>query len=424
MLRGDAQPQGEDMTDVDTVIVGAGQAGLALSSELTDRGHEHVVLERGQVAERWRSERWDSFRLITPNWQTRLPGHRYDGPDPDGFMRRDEVVAFFDDYAASFDAPVLTDVQVESVRPGGRGWQVTTAASGTFAARCVVVATGHYAPPAMPPAAATLPASLAQLSPRDYRNPAALPDGAVLVVGAGPSGQQIASEVARSGRRTFIAVGQHRPLPRRYRGRDAYWWLDAMGSLERTIDSVRHPSAAAAVPSVVLSGDGEDLHLRRVVAEGAVAVGHFRGAIGQVLTFADDLQLTLSAADAYLSRFRGLVDDYVRRHHLSAPEETWPAVSMPAWALDAPRSIDVQRETLSTVIWATGYRRDYSWINADVFDEHGSPLQRRGVTDADGLMFLGLRYMYRRNSNFIDGVGADAVHLADQIAAGRGSAVA
>src|SRR4051794_24183353 len=423
MQWGAARPQGEHMADVDTVIIGAGQAGLALSSELTDRGHEHVVLERGRVAERWRSERWDSFRLITPNWQTRLPGRRYDGPDPDGFMRRDEVIAFFDDYAASFDAPVLTDVHVESVQPGQRGWQVTTAASGTFDARCVVVATGHYATPATPPGAVTLPASVVQLTPRDYRNPGGLPEGAVLVVGAGPSGQQIASEMARSGRRTFIAAGQHRPLPRRYRGRDAYWWLDEMGSLERTIDSVRHPSAAAAAPSVVPSGDREGLHLRRVAAEGALAVGHFRDVVGQVLTFADALQLPLGAADAYSNRFRGLVDDYVRRHDMSAPEETWPAISMPAWALGAPRSIDIARETLSTVIWATGYRRDYSWINADVFDEHGSPLQRRGVTDADGLMFLGLRYMYRRNSNFIDGVGADAVHLADQIATGRGSAV-
>jgi putative flavoprotein involved in K+ transport len=411
------------VTSVDTVIIGAGQAGLALSSHLTAVGHEHVVLERGQVAERWRTERWDSFRLLTPNWQTRLPGYQYDGPDPDGFMAKDDVVAFFDGYARSFAAPVQTGVSVKAVGADRGRWHIDTSA-GTFDAPAVVVATGHYSTPRVPRIAGVVPAAVRQLTPRDYRNPAALPDGAVLVVGSGPSGQQIAGELARAGRRVYLAAGRHRPLPRHYRGADAYRWMERTGALDRTIDTLDNPAAAAHAPSVVLAGELRDLHLRRIVAEGVIALGRLTGADAGCLSFADDLPRTLADADAHTARFRALVDAHIRTTGLSVPRAPTYDTNLPAWAVDAPRRLDVRREQLGTVIWATGYRRDYSWVHADVFDRVGEPVQRRGVSAAPGLLFLGLRFMYRRKSNFIDGVGADAAYLAKHITGARNEAAA
>jgi putative flavoprotein involved in K+ transport len=407
------------MTRVDTVVIGAGQAGLALSRCLTDAGRDHVVLDRGRVAERWRSERWDSFRLLTPNWQTRLPGWSYRGPDPDGFMCRDEIVRFFDGYARSFAAPVRGGVDVRRVARSGDGWRVDTS-SASYDARNVVVATGHYGQPAIPAVGRDLPADLLQIAGRDYRNPQTLPDGGVLVVGAGPTGQQIADELARAGRRVILAVGRHRPLPRRYRDHDVYWWLDRMGSLNRTVDTLDDPGAAAGAPSVVLEGGDDDLHLRRLVGHGVVPVGHLRGVDAGRVRFAPDLAATVAAADAHPAKFRAQVDACVDTLGLSAPREDVDAQTLPRWATDAPTELWVAGsrhvgQGLAAVVWATGYRRDYSFIDAPVFDPTGEPVQRRGVTAAPGLFFLGLRFMHRRNSNFIDGVGADAAYLAQRI---------
>jgi putative flavoprotein involved in K+ transport len=402
------------MEKVETVVIGAGQAGLALSRYLTAAEHEHVLLEQGQVAQRWRSERWDSFRLLTPNWQTRLPGHRYRGPAPEGFMRRDAVVRFFDEYAQSFSAPVMTDVRVRRVAPYAGRWRVWTS-RGTYDAARVVVATGHYAAPRRPAFADRLASGVHQLFTRDYRSPDRLPDGAALVVGAGPSGQQVASELARSGRRVFLAVGRHRPLPRRYREQDVYWWLDRMGLLTRTIDTLENPHLAGTGPSAVLSGEPEDLDLRHLVGHGVVPLGHLRDADGTSLSFADDLLSSLVAADRHTAGFRTRVDDYVERAGLRVQPQDPAEAPIPAWALGAPTVVNTSRERIATVIWAAGYRRDYSWIAAPVFTPSGEPIQRRGITRAPGLMFLGLRFMYRRNSNFIDGVGADAAYLARRI---------
>jgi putative flavoprotein involved in K+ transport len=402
------------MNRTDTVVVGAGQAGLALSRCLSAAERDHVVLERGRVAERWRSERWDSFRLLTPNWQTRLPGFRYRGDDPDGFMGRDDVVGFFDGYARSFDAPVESGVAVRRVAPAGDRWRVETS-TGTYDARAVVIATGHYSRPATPAVAADLPQTVHQTFARDYRRPDGLPAGGVLVVGAGPSGQQIADELARAGRRVFLAVGRHRPLPRSYRGHDAYWWLDRTGALARTIDAEQHPHREITAPSVVLSGERRDLHLRRLARHGVVPVGHLVDVEGTRLRFADDLAGSLYAADANVSRFRAQVDDYVAASGLAVPVDYVPPPVVPGWATTAPTTLDLTAEGITSVLWAAGYRRDYSWVDAPVFDATGEPIQRRGVTAAPGLMFLGLRYMHRRNSNFIDGVGADAAHLATHL---------
>jgi putative flavoprotein involved in K+ transport len=402
------------MNRVPTVVIGAGQAGLAASRVFSDAGHEHVVLERGRVAERWRSERWDSFRLLTPNWMTRLPGYSYTGRDVDGFMRRDQVVRFFDGYAASFGAPVVEGVTVSRVGAAGDEWLVETTA-GEWVADDVVVATGHYDVPARPSSVGSLGPSVQEMFARDYRSPAQLPEGGVLVVGAGPSGQQIADEVARAGRPAFIAVGGHRGLPRRYRGRDSYWCLDTMGALLRSVDTLDDPWSTANARSVVLAGGDDDLDLYRLAAHGVVPVGRLIAADGSSLRFAGDLVDSVAGADGNRGRFRAEVDAFVDRTGMTVPREDWRPRPLLPWATEAPTELDMRAAGIRTVVWAAGYRRDYSWVDAPVFAPNGEPVQRRGVTPAPGLHFLGLRWMHRRNSNFIDGVGADATYLARRI---------
>ncbi len=396
-----------------TIVIGAGQAGLAMSRCLLDRGLPHLVLERGRIAQRWRSERWDSFTLLSPNWQTRLPGHRYAGPDPDGFMRGAEVAAMLESYGRG--SPVRTGVAVEAVWPSAHGWWVVTD-EGMHLGTDVVVATGDLDRPAVPVLARDLPRHLAQLHTSAYRNPAGLPEGGVLVVGAGPSGQQIADELARAGRRVHLAVGRHKSLPRRYRGRDAYWWMDRMGTLRRTVDSLPPHHRGARTPNAVLAGGTEDLDLHRLVRHGVVPHGHLTGVDGRVARFADDLPAMVRAAEENAARFRAAVDEHVRRTGTDVPAEPAPPPRPAPWAVGAPRQLDLDAAGIASVVWATGFRRDFSWLHAPVLDDEGQPVQRRGVTGADGLYFLGLRWMHRRSSSFLDGVGADAEHLAEHIA--------
>lgn len=402
-------------TRVETVIVGAGQAGLALSRHLTGRGRDHVVLERHRVAERWRSERWDSFRLLTPNWLTRLPGMAYDGADPDGFMARAAVVDFFEAYARSFDAPVHTGITVRRVRRDDDRWVVETDAHRWLAAN-VVVATGHHDLPRVPAMARALPARVTQLHTSRYRNPAQLPPGGVLVVGAGPSGQQIAEELARAGRRVVVAAGRHRTLPRRYRGVDAYRWMERLGAFDRTVDDLVDPAAVRRAPAFVVAGGTDDLDLRRLAAAGVVPAGRLTGVDGTTVRFADDLEATVAAADDNVRRFRGAVDGLVARAGGAVGDPEPPPASPGRWVTQAPGRLDLGRDAVATVLWATGYRRDFTWLHAPVLDIDGEPLQHRGVTPAPGLYFLGLRWMHRRASDAIHGVGHDAAFLADQIA--------
>jgi putative flavoprotein involved in K+ transport len=404
------------VTRTETVVIGAGQAGLALSRHLTAAGHPHVVLDRGRVAERWRTERWESFRLLTPNWQLTLPGQRYSGPDRDGFLNRDQLVGFLERYAQSFGAPVRTGVTVHRVRPAAGGAWVVETTAGMFEAANVVVATGHHGLPRIPLVCAQrLPADVLQYHTSHYRRPDQLPPGGVLVVGAGPSGQQIADELALAGRTVVIATGRHRTLPRRYRGRDAHWWLDRMGAFERTVDSLADPHAVRSAPAFVLAGGHHDLDLRRLVAHGVLPAGRLAGVLGPTVWFADDLAATVTAADDNARAFRSAVDGFVARTGLivDAPDDPPPPPGR--WINTAPRTLHLHHLGIRSVIWATGFRRDFSWIAADVFDADGEPVQRRGVTAAPGLYFLGLRWMHRRGSDTIHGVGADAAHLADVI---------
>ncbi|GAA4930618.1 putative flavoprotein involved in K+ transport [Actinomycetospora succinea] len=398
---------------MDAIVIGAGQAGLAMSRCLTRRGVGHVVLERGRVGQRWRRERWDSFTLLSPNWQTRLPEGAYTGPDPDGFMTGREVVAMLDDYAAHTGADVREGVTVRAVDPDADGWRVRTD-RGDLVAPAVVVATGDLDVPAVPVVAADLPPHVVQLHTRDYRRPGALPPGGVLVVGAGPSGQQIAGELARAGRTVHLAVGRHKCLPRRYRGHDTYWWMDRMGTLTRTRESLPDPSATRT-PNAVLTGGTRDLDLHRLVAEGVVPHGRLVGVRGTVAAFDDTLPAMVAEAEDNAVRFRAKVDGFVARAGLDVPAEPARLPRPAPWAAEAGRELDLGG--ITSVVWATGFRRDFSWVHAPVLDDAGEPVQHRGVTAAGGLYFLGLKWLHHRSSSFLDGVGADAEYLADEVAA-------
>ncbi|MEU6415322.1 NAD(P)-binding domain-containing protein [Microbispora sp. NPDC046933] len=391
-------------TVVNTVVIGAGHAGLAMSRCLTERGVEHLVLERGRTAERWRTARWDSFRLLTPNWMSRLPGWAYTGPEPDGYMAAAELVAYLEGYARSFAAPILEKTTVLQVRQAAGGYLVRTDRGAWTAAN--VVATGYHVRAAVPGFARDLPADLVQITPDRYRRPADLPGGAVLVVGASSSGVQIADELLRAGRPVVLAVGGHTRLPRRYRGRDILWWLDRVGTLDRTLDELPDPVRARREPSLQLSGTGRTLDLHTLHEQGALLTGRMLGCEGGHAYFADDLAAVTAAADARLRRVLARIDAYAA----GAPEPHPIAAALPD-----PGPLQLGLRRFAAVVWATGLRPAYPWLEVPVLDAGGRILHRRGVTAAPGLYALGLRFQHRRNSTFIDGARHDAAYLADHL---------
>jgi putative flavoprotein involved in K+ transport len=391
-----------------------------MSRSLSALGVEHVVLERGRIGERWRSERWPSLRLLTPNWQSRLPGFRYTGDDPHGFMTKDELVSYLEAYARAIAAPVEAGTTVLAVAPAdGGGYRVATD-RGDWAARRVVLATGHSDRPAVPRFAAALPAGVHQVVPSEYRTPDQLPPGGVLVVGASATGVQLADEIHRSGRPVTLAVGRHTRLPRNYRGRDILFWLDALGVLDERADQVHDLAASLAQPSFQLVGrpDHATLDLAVLQATGVRLVGTAVGVEAGRLELCADLPASTLKADAKLARLVARIDRFVERAGLAgevgAPETIAPVAPAPA-----PVALDLAAEGIATVLWATGYRRDYSWLHVPVLDARGEIRHRGGVTPAAGLYVLGLRFQLRRNSSFLDGVGADARELADHLVASR-----
>jgi len=402
-----------------TVIIGGGQAGLAMSRCLTNLGVEHVVLERGRTAERWRSERWDSLRLLSPNWATRLPHWSYRGPDHDGFMTAAAVADHLTAYADSFDAPIEHDRTVHAVRATPDGFVVSESAA-TWQARNVVLATGWCDLPRVPAVARQLPASVQQWTPNRYRRPADLADGGVLIVGASATGVQLADELARAGRDVVLAVGRHSRMPRRYRGMDIWWWFEQLGTWSRTIDDVADQRGARAEGSVQLVGspDRRDVDLPSLAERGVQLVGRLVELDGERAVFADDLATTTAAADRRMRRLLGEIDEHIESRHLE--REVLEAVRprrLPA--TPAASAIDLGRRGVRSVIWATGHRRSYPWLHVPVLDARGEIVHRRGITAVDGLYALGLRFQHRRDSNFIDGVGRDATFLADHIATRR-----
>jgi putative flavoprotein involved in K+ transport len=406
------------MPSIDTLVIGAGQAGLALSRCLTDASVDHVVLERGRLAERWRSERWDSLRLLSPNWATRLPGWSYTGGDPNGFMTAAELVDHFERFATSFDAPVRDDTPVTGLRRARSGFVVDTE-DGSWRAEHVVIATGWCDRPLVPAMAAHLPASVTEVTPSSYRNPAALPDGGVLVVGASASGVQIADELAGAGRPVVLAVGRHSRVPRRYRGLDIWWWMDQIGTFSRTIDQVSDSRGARREGSVQLVGraDHRDVDLPTLQDNGVVLAGRLVDVDGTRVHFADDLHATTSTADMRMRRVLGEIDRHITLRGLEA--EVLPPTPLTSVHDVGLRDLDLRARGITSVVWATGFSRPYPWLQIPVLDTAGEIRHRRGVTPIPGLYVLGQRFQHRRDSNFIDGVRHDAAYLADQIACQR-----
>ena len=404
------------MRYAESVVIGAGHAGLAVSRCLTDRGVDHVVLERGRVAERWRSERWESLRLLTPNWQSRLPGFRYDGPDPDGYMTMAEVVAYFERYAASFRAPVLSGVEVRGLAREADGFRVETS-EGAWSATSVVIATGHAQEPRVPGVAAEFPRGIAHLVPTRYQRPSQLPPGGVLVVGASASGIQLADELADAGRDVTISVGHHMRLPRRYRGRDILWWLDRMGVLDETIDQVYDVEISREQPSLQLIGkpDHRTIDLAGLRARGVRVVGRLESVAGVEARFADDLVTTTAAADIKLASLLRRIDNYIAVEGVVADAAPNFVPHCLAFA-GAETRIDLKAAGIGTVLWATGFRRSYPWLQVPVLDASGEIQHQGGVTPVPGLFVIGLHFLRRRNSSFIDGVAEDASALSEHIA--------
>jgi putative flavoprotein involved in K+ transport len=409
-------PGGTDAAAVDVVVIGAGHCGLAMSHALSQRAIRHVVLERGEVGEAWRSQRWDSLRLLTPNWLTRLPGLAYGGEDPDAYMGATEVAAFLSGYAARMEVPVMTGTAVRRVVAAAGGYQVETT-RGNWPCRALVVATGACARAAVPALAARVPASITQVTAHDYRHPAQLEDGPVLVVGASATGVQLAQELQRSGRPVTLAVGEHVRMPRMYRGRDIQWWMLAAGLLDQRIDEVHDPVRARRVPSPQLVGtpDHATLDLNALRQQGVSLVGRLADIREGRALFSGSLRNVCALADLKMNRLLDRLDDWARSAGIPADtrETSRPAATevdaSPVLALDLAKNF-------RTVLWATGLRPDHSWLDLPVFDRHGELKHQGGVLDAPGAYVLGLPFLRRRKSSFIHGAGDDAEELAVHLA--------
>ncbi|MGC9369670.1 MAG: flavin-containing monooxygenase [Paracoccaceae bacterium] len=400
----------------DVIVIGAGQAGLAMSHSLGEHGIEHVVCDRGEVGERWRHERWPSLKLLSPNALIRLPGLEPVGKAPEGFMSAADFAATLRAYRRRIGAPVITGCAVLEVWREEGGFHVLTS-QGPWTARAVVIATGACDAPRIPGWAAALPPDIHQLSAVDYRNPAELPAGGVLVIGASATGVQLAAEIQASGRPVTLAVGRHVRSPRRYRGRDLLHWLDESGFLYEPRSDGIAPDRAMALPSLQLIGakDGRDIGLAELAVAGVRVAGRAIGCSGARVQFASSLAVECAAAELRRHRLLAEIDRHIAAARLSAPAD--PAAWAPAAALAAPpAALDLRAQRIATVVWATGFRRTYPWLKLSVLDPAGELVNRGGVTPIPGLYALGLPFMRHRSSAFIYGVGRDAEALVPSIA--------
>lgn len=400
----------------DVVVIGAGHSGLAMSHELGQRGIDHVVLERAEVANAWRHERWDSMRLLTPNWMCRLPGFGYQGHDPDGFMGAGEVADFVCDYARQLSAPLRTHTPVTRVAPCDGGYRVSTP-RGDWSCRAVVMASGAFNLPVVPRIAEAIPAGVVQLSAHDYRRPQQLPEGGVLVVGASATGVQLAQEIQRSGRAVTMAVGEHVRLPRVYRGRDIQWWMLAAGLLDQRIEDVDDVRRARNVPSPQLAGTPEraTLDLNALRREGVELVGRLAGVRDGKALFSGSLRNVCALADLKMNRLLDAVDAWIAgspRVGDVDPVERFAPTDVGA----SPRLGLTLNDEVRSVVWATGFRPDHSWLDVPVFDRKGALKHDRGIVDAPGLYVLGLPYLRRRKSSFMHGAEDDVRELGAHLA--------
>lgn len=403
-------------------MIGAGQAGLATSYHLSQKNIDHVVLERGGVADGWRNRRWDSFALNAPNWSFRLPGYTYDGPDPDGFMLRDELVAEFNRYATLIKAPVEAPVEVTRVaRHGDTGFRVVTS-QGELEARAVVAATGPYQRHHLPPN--RLAPDIVQLSSDEFRNASQLPPGGVLVVGSGQSGNQIAEDVVENGRATWLATGSCGWIPRRLRGNDNVYWREAMGMWDETVDQLGHALRLTCPPIQTGVQGGRDSNLSITQGRGVILTGRLIGADGHKVHLADDLQANATGSDAAALGLRARLDKFVADNNIGpgeAPDE--PPIEPVGDVGPGPTELDLKAQKINTVIWATGFRLDFeSWIDLPLNTRDGYPEQTWGVSPHAGLFFMGLQLMHTRKSGVIFGAAEDAEHVVGAAAAHLGAA--
>ena len=403
------------MEQVETLVIGGGQAGLTMSHYLSKRSRPHLVLERGRIAERWRSERWDGLHFQSPNALVRLPDFPFPHPDPNAFATCREIEDFIAAYAAHIDAPVRCGTGVTALRrhDSGIGFIAKTT-EGAIRAANVVVATGPFQRPIIPAVLAGTPGIL-QLHAASYRAPSQLAEGAVLVVGAGSSGAQIAEELMRAGRRVYFSVSKHRRAPRRYRGRDHVWWWIETG-LDRTPAEKRSPDPSPVVHTGAYGGHTIDF--RDFAGQGMVLLGRVIGADMHTMTFAPDLLANLAHGDAAYHAFMDFVDAHIASRGLTMPEDREARITTPTPAslAEPTLQLDWRAAGIGTVIWATGYGLDFSWIDVPVLDARGIPIHRGGVTEVPGLYFLGLNYLSKLSSSFLFGVGDDAERLAGHVA--------
>jgi putative flavoprotein involved in K+ transport len=401
------------------VIVGGGQAGLSMSYCLKERGLDHIIFEKNQIANAWRSQRWDSFCLVTPNWQCQLPGYPYKGNEPEGFIKKDEIVAYIENYARSFNPPIKEGVEVLNLRRGDRGIFEVTTSIGDYTADQVVVAAGAYHQAKIPKISERLPDNILQVHSSKYKNPESLPDGAVLVIGTGQSGCQIAEDLHLAGRKVHLCVGSAPRSPRRYRCKDAVEWLDLMGYYDLSIDQHPQKEKVRSKANHYLTGrdGGREIDLRRFALDGMQLHGRLKNIASNKLEFFNDLKQNLDGADAVSESIKKTIDNFIAKNNLDAPLET---PYQPVWqpAMDIP-DLDLAEANITTVIWCTGFQSDFSWIEIPVFDGKGYPGHDRGVTYIKGLYFLGLPWLYTWGSGRFSGVAKDAIYLADYIMARR-----
>ena len=402
---------------MDTVIVGAGQAGLALSYYLTQKGHSHIVLERAaQPGYAWRNGRWDSFTLVTPNWCIKMPGDEYKGSDPDGFMGRSELLAYFEQYGEKFKLPVKYDTRVQSVEPDwhGSGFLVKTNRENYRAAN-VVVATGLFQRPKKPAYSAKLPESVQQFHPGDYHNPQNLPDGAVLVVGSGQSGCQIAEELYLAGRVVYLSIGKAGRIPRRYRGQDFFRWANETGYLDRTVENLVSPHLRfLADPHLSGKDGGRTLNLHRFARDGVVLLGHIYDIEDGQIGFVPDLLDNLASSDHFERQMTRTIDEYIARSGRKAPVEKLSQLRF-GYKTDIQQNLDLKAAGIHAVVWATGHQFDFRIVRLPIFDYDGFPIQKRGLTNWPGLYFIGLPWLINQKSGLLMGIGEDAALIAAQI---------
>jgi putative flavoprotein involved in K+ transport len=404
------------------IIIGGGQAGLSMSYCLKQRDIAHLIFEKDRLAEAWRSKRWDSFCLVTPNWQCKLPGFPYTGNDPFGFMNKEEIVSYLEAYAQSFEPPIHEGVRVSRLTQGESGRFLVLSDIGEFEADEVVVATGGYQIPAIPRIAERFADNVTQILSSEYRNADSLPEGEVLVVGSGQSGCQIAEDLHIAGRRVHLCVGGAPRTARRYRGKDVVAWLEEMGYYDKPIHEhpLKERVRAKANHYVTGRDGGRDIDLRMRALEGLRLYGRLQGVNGKFLKFAGDLKQNLDQADAVAESIKNTIDQYIETNQIEAPmEERY----RPAWEpKDLVLELDYVAANIQCVVWCVGYRTDYRWIEVPVFDGKGYPSHQRGVTSVHGIYFLGLPWQYTWGSGRFSGIARDAAFLADYIAARCGAA--